>query len=226
MINFLDLEFANEFIKEFGNDIPKILWDIESESKAVDPFGVGCLHRIYLAQLKNKRKYTASTKTKAEVRGGGRKPWRQKGTGSARAGSKRSPLWVGGGVTFGPKPRTVYKKINKKEKKFALLTSFYLKANQTKFIVDDSDLVNFAKSEKRKTKELISLLNEYEITLKQKTILILSEVSPGLLLASRNLKNIRLIQQDQLSITDMLTAEEVYISPETFALIMNKVPEL
>jgi len=77
---------------------------------------VGLIHRVYLCYLKNKRKYTASTKTKAEIRGGGRKPWRQKGTGRARAGSSRSPLWVGGGVSFGPKPRLVEKKINKKEK--------------------------------------------------------------------------------------------------------------
>ena len=72
---------------------------------------IGLIHRVYLSQLKNSRKYLASTKTKSEIRGGGRKPWRQKGTGRARAGSTRSPLFVGGGVIFGPKPRTVFKKI-------------------------------------------------------------------------------------------------------------------
>lgn len=71
---------------------------------------IGLIHKVYLAQLKSSRKYTACTKTKSEVRGGGKKPWRQKGTGQARAGSTRSPLWVGGGVSFGPKPRTVSKK--------------------------------------------------------------------------------------------------------------------
>jgi len=80
---------------------------------------IGLIHRVYLTQLKNSRQYLASTKTKSEVRGGGRKPWRQKGTGNARAGSTRSPLWVGGGVTFGPKPRIVSKKINKKRKKIS-----------------------------------------------------------------------------------------------------------
>ena len=68
---------------------------------------IGLIHRVYLTQIKNARKYTASTKTKSEVRGGGRKPWKQKGTGRARAGSSRSPLWVGGGVSFGPRPRVV-----------------------------------------------------------------------------------------------------------------------
>jgi large subunit ribosomal protein L4 len=76
---------------------------------------IGLIHRVYLSQLKNPRKYLASTKTKSEVRGGGKKPWRQKGTGNARAGSSRSPLWVGGGVIFGPKPRLVNKKLIKRK---------------------------------------------------------------------------------------------------------------
>ena len=81
---------------------------------------IGLIHRAYLTQLKNARNYTASTKTRSEVRGGGRKPWKQKGTGNARAGSRRSPLFVGGGVSFGPKPRIVSKKINKKERRLAI----------------------------------------------------------------------------------------------------------
>ena len=84
------------------------LENLERKKKAI-----GLIHRVYLTQLKNARKYTASTKTKSEVRGGGRKPWKQKGTGRARAGSSRSPLFVGGGITFGPRPRIVSKKINK-----------------------------------------------------------------------------------------------------------------
>ena len=91
---------------------------------------IGLIHRVYLSQLKNSRKYLASTKTKSEVRGGGKKPWRQKGTGNARAGSSRSPLWVGGGVIFGPKPRLVNKKINKKERRLAILSALYLKKQQ------------------------------------------------------------------------------------------------
>ncbi len=95
---------------------------------------IGLIHRVYLSQLKNSRKYLASTKTKSEVRGGGKKPWRQKGTGNARAGSSRSPLWVGGGVIFGPKPRLVNKKINKKERRLAILSALYLKKQQLTFI--------------------------------------------------------------------------------------------
>jgi len=104
-----------------------LLDDSEKKKKAI-----GLIHRVYLTQLKNSRKYTASTKTKSEVRGGGRKPWKQKGTGNARAGSTRSPLFVGGGVIFGPKPRIVNKKVNKKEKRLAITTALYLK--QQKFV--------------------------------------------------------------------------------------------
>ena len=86
---------------------------------------IGLIHRVYLTQIKNARQHTASTKTKSEVRGGGRKPWRQKGTGNARAGSIRSPLFVGGGITFGPKPHLVSKKINRKEKRLAILCALY-----------------------------------------------------------------------------------------------------
>jgi large subunit ribosomal protein L4 len=112
---------------------------------------IGLIHRVYLAYLKNKRKYTASTKTKSEVRGGGRKPWRQKGTGRARAGSSRSPLWVGGGVSFGPKPRIVSKKINKKERKLAILSALYLKKQQINFI----DQTSFNEFTTIKTKSIV-----------------------------------------------------------------------
>ena len=101
---------------------------------------VGLIHRIYLIQLKNRRKHTASTKTRSEVRGGGRKPWKQKGTGRARAGSIRSPLWKGGGVVFGPKPKQIKLKLNKKEKNLALTTLLVNKYKQT-FVFANTDLL-------------------------------------------------------------------------------------
>ena len=88
------------------------------------------LHRALKIININHSQFTSSTKTKSEVRGGGRKPWKQKGTGNARAGSKRSPLWSGGGVTFGPKPLNIYKKLNRKEKQLALRTLIYNKRNK------------------------------------------------------------------------------------------------
>ena len=127
------------------------LENLERKKKAI-----GLIHRVYLTQLKNGRKYTASTKTKSEVRGGGRKPWKQKGTGNARAGSSRSPLWVGGGVTFGPKPRIVFKKINKKERRLAILSALYLKKKEFLFV--DQNL--FANSTITKTKQFLTVLKE------------------------------------------------------------------
>ena len=93
-------------IEDIENPIDNIFKDNVDKKKR----SIGLIHRAYLTQIKNSRKYLASTKTKSEVRGGGKKPWKQKGTGNARAGSSRSPLWKGGGVSFGPKPRTVNKK--------------------------------------------------------------------------------------------------------------------
>ena len=94
-------------IEDIENPIDNIFKDNVDKKKR----SIGLIHRAYLTQIKNSRKYLASTKTKSEVRGGGKKPWKQKGTGNARVGSSRSPLWKGGGVSFGPKPRTVNKKI-------------------------------------------------------------------------------------------------------------------
>jgi large subunit ribosomal protein L4 len=120
------------------------LENIESQKKKK---AIGLIHRVYLSQLINSRKYLASTKTKSEVRGGGRKPWRQKGTGRARAGSLRSPLFVGGGVIFGPKPRLVTRKINKKERRLAVLSAVSLKKNQIQ-LVEENTLTNFWLSSK------------------------------------------------------------------------------
>ena len=121
---------------------------------------IGLIHRVYLTQLKNARKYTASTKTKSEVRGGGRKPWRQKGTGQARAGSIRSPLFVGGGVIFGPKPRIVSKKINKKERRLAILSALFLKKNQWQFI-EENQVTAFNTI---KTKQILTFLENLGLT--------------------------------------------------------------
>jgi len=127
------------------------LENIESQKKKK---AIGLIHRVYLSQLINSRKYLASTKTKSEVRGGGRKPWRQKGTGRARAGSLRSPLFVGGGVIFGPKPRLVTRKINKKERRLAVLSAVSLKKNQIQ-LVEENTLTNFNAI---KTKEIVKLI--------------------------------------------------------------------
>ena len=169
---------------------------------------IGLIHRVYLTYLKNKRKYTASTKTKSEVRGGGRKPWRQKGTGNARAGSSRSPLWVGGGVIFGPKPRIVNKKINKKERRLAILSALYLKKQQFT-LIEEKFLDEFREI---KTKAMIDFLKKLDIQSTAKTLIILTKPNSSIWLASRNLKNIEVTLATCLNIKQLLKANNIILS--------------
>jgi large subunit ribosomal protein L4 len=176
---------------------------------------IGLIHRVYLAYLKNKRKYTASTKTKSEVRGGGRKPWRQKGTGRARAGSSRSPLWVGGGVSFGPKPRIVSKKINKKERKLAILSALYLKKQQINFI----DQTSFNEFTTIKTKSIVKLIKEQGINESEKILFILPTSNKYLWLASRNLKNIEVTTANSINIEQILKTKHIILSNSSLEII-------
>jgi large subunit ribosomal protein L4 len=176
---------------------------------------IGLIHRIYLTQLKNRREHTASTKTKSEVRGGGRKPWKQKGTGRARAGSSRSPLWNGGGVSFGPKPHNVSKKANKKERRLAILSALYLKKQHFVF-VDDSLLNDFTEI---KTKNVCNLISNLNISVENKLLIITSKINKNLWLATRNLKNIELTTANCLNIEQLLHAKHIILSNNSLELI-------
>lgn len=176
---------------------------------------IGLIHKIYLIQLKTKRNYTACTKTKSEVRGGGRKPWRQKGTGQARAGSSRSPLWVGGGVSFGPKPRVVSKKSNKKERRLATFSAFYLKKKDFLFI-EDNFLENFNLP---KTKLLIKKLENLKIDLSKKTLLILPVQNNTIRLATKNIQNLTVTTSDNLSLDSLLNSACIILSKNSFNLV-------
>jgi large subunit ribosomal protein L4 len=177
---------------------------------------IGLIHKVYLAYLKNNRTYTASTKTKAEVAGGGRKPWKQKGTGQARAGSIRSPLWVGGGVIFGPKPRVTVKKINKKEKKLAIRSALFLKQSDFIFISDNIlEELSFSK----KTKVIHEFLLTLNITTKSTTLLLLTKPNPLLKLITRNLKNVELCLINSLNIQLLLKANKIILSKDSLNLL-------
>jgi large subunit ribosomal protein L4 len=176
---------------------------------------IGLIHRVYLTQLKNSRKYTASTKTRSEVRGGGRKPWKQKGTGRARAGSTRSPLFVGGGVIFGPRPRVVSKKINKKERRLAILSALYLKKKQFVFIPEE----NFNQFDSIKTKKLSRLITELNLNVNSKILFILSKPNKFLWLSSRNLKNVDITTSSCLNIEQLLNANHIILSNTGLELI-------
>jgi large subunit ribosomal protein L4 len=186
------------------------LENLERKKKAI-----GLIHRVYLTQLKNARKYTASTKTKSEVRGGGRKPWKQKGTGRARAGSSRSPLWVGGGVIFGPKPRIVNKKVNKKERRLAILSALYLKKRDF-VLINENLLQDFNVI---KTKEIIKLLTTLNVSSTKKILFILSKPNKKLWLATRNLKNIQITTANCLNLKQLLHTNNIILSESSLELI-------
>jgi large subunit ribosomal protein L4 len=186
------------------------LENFERKKKAI-----GLIHRAYLTQLKNSRKYTASTKTRSEVRGGGRKPWKQKGTGNARAGSTRSPLFVGGGVIFGPRPRIVSKKINKKERRLAILSALYLKKKQ--FVSINEEVFN--QFTVVKTKKVYDFLKTLNLNLDSKILFILSKPNKFFWLSTRNLKNIEVTTASCLNIEQLLNANHIILSDIGLQLI-------
>lgn len=177
---------------------------------------IGLIHKVALAQQKTSRNYTASTKTKSEVRGGGRKPWRQKGSGQARAGSTRSPLWVGGGVIFGPKPRIVQKKINKKERRLAILSALYLKEQQLR-VVNDSLFEEVGKE--RKTKPIMDFLSSLAISNSKHILFVLAKPSKEFWLATRNLPNVEVAVGNCLHINQLLNANQIVLSTASLELI-------
>lgn len=174
------------------------------------------VHRALVRQMHNSRQGTVSTKTRAEVSGGGRKPWRQKGTGRARAGSNRSPLWRGGGVTFGPKPRDFSVKMNRKERRLALRTAFQGR-------VDDLIVVEaFAdKFERPKTKELLEALGRWGADVEGKILLIISEKQELVYLSARNIENVKLITAANLNVHDLLVADQIVITSPALEAIQE-----
>ncbi len=175
------------------------------------------IHRALVKQQKEKRQGTSSTKTRAEVRGGGKKPWSQKGRGRARAGSANSPLWKGGGVSFGPKPKTYTSKLNKKEWKLSLQTLLYNKKENT--IVLDS----FAElTRSYKTKDLLSNLNKIVSNTNEKISLVVPDKEinmSNLVLASKNLSNITVLPANALNIERLVMSNVIVMSQQTLTRI-------
>lgn len=169
---------------------------------------IGLIHRVYLSSLKNSKKYTASTKTKSEVRGGGRKPWKQKGTGRARAGSLRSPLFVGGGVIFGPRPRFVLKKINKKENRLAILSALSLKQADC-FFIEEQQLDNF---QEIKTQAILTLLKKFHLEKNNRILFVLNKPNRSFWLSSKNLRSIEVTTATSLNLQQILKANCIVLS--------------
>ena len=151
------------------------------------------------------RQGTHKAKTRAEVSGGGRKPWRQKGTGNARQGSIRAVQWVGGGIAFGPVPRSYDKKQNRKERRLALKSAYSYKAKDNAIVV-----VEDIKFNTPKTKEMVALLKNLGLE-NDKTLLIVKEYDENVILASRNLKKVMIETVSEVSVLDLMSAKKVLI---------------
>jgi len=175
------------------------------------------IHRDILRHQSSQKQGTASTKTRSEVRGGGKKPWQQKGTGRARAGSSRSPLWRGGGVIFGPKPKITNLKLNKKERNLALQTLLYNKRNIISIIDELESLIK-----EPKTKVFWNICQNYTRNINQKILLVVSKKTKSLKLSTQNLNNIELILASNLNTLSLLKAKQILITP----LAINDIKEI
>jgi len=173
---------------------------------AIEPNDSVLYDAIQLA-YSNSRIATASTKTRSEVSGGGRKPWRQKGTGNARQGSIRATQWRGGGIVFGPTPNKNYKKKqNKKERRLAILSALSYKLKDNELIVVDE--INFKTN---KTKEMTNLLSKLNIR-NNKVLVVVEELTDNICLASRNLANVKLVDFNEVNAFDLVSADNMLIT--------------
>ena len=184
-----------------------------------DIFGVKInTHVMYEAvknYLANQRQGTQSAKTRGEVRGGGRKPWRQKGTGRARQGSIRSPQWIGGGVVFAPKPRDYSYKLPKKIKRLALKSALSSKVQDQEIIVVDSLVLD-----KPKTKDMIQVLSNLKTG--KKTLVVMPERDENVILASRNIPGVKTAFVNTINVYDILNCDSFLITKDA----VNKVEEV
>ena len=151
------------------------------------------------------RQGTADTKTRSEVSGGGRKPWRQKGTGRARQGSTRAPHWPGGGIVFGPHPRSYSKKMNRKERRLALKSALSYKTIGSELIIVDN--FNITSS---KTKAALEILNNLKIT--GKVLIVVDKLDENIVLATRNLANVILLEASEINTYDVIAADQMIIT--------------
>ena len=203
-----------ETLKWDGKKAGKISIDLKvaKETSSAD-----LIHRSVLRQLANKRQGTASTLTRSEVRGGGRKPYKQKGTGRARQGSIRTPLRPGGGVIFGPKPRSYNLDMNRKERRLALRTALMSRIADFKTVEDFGSTLD-----QPKTSEIINGLSRLGIEKTEKVLVILDNPSDVIKKSINNIEKVKLIAADQLNVFDILNANKLVIGQSA----INKIQEV
>ena len=183
--------------------------DLELSEKV---FGIepneNVVHSVLVNYLANQRQGTQSTKTRAEVRGGGRKPWRQKGTGRARQGSIRAPQWIKGGIALGPKPRSYSYRINKKEKQLAIRSILSSKVLENKLTVVDKLEVK-----EPKTKVMVKALTDLKV--EGKTLIILADKNENVKLSSRNIEGVKTIELNTINVFDLLKYNKLVLPVDT-----------
>ncbi|MCI7275623.1 MAG: 50S ribosomal protein L4 [Lachnospiraceae bacterium] len=162
-------------------------------------------------QLANNRQGTQSAKTRSEVSGGGRKPWRQKGTGHARQGSTRAPQWVGGGVVFAPKPRDYSFKLNKKEKRIALKSALSSRVAENKIVVLDE-----LKFEAAKTKNFTAVMNALNV---EKALVVLNDMDQNVILSARNIPTVKTAQTNNINVYDILKYDTLVVTTDAVKTI-------
>ncbi|MBQ9232952.1 MAG: 50S ribosomal protein L4 [Lachnospiraceae bacterium] len=169
------------------------------------------LHKAVVTQLANSRQGTQSAKTRSEVSGGGRKPWRQKGTGHARQGSIRAPQWAGGGVVFAPKPRDYSKKMNKREKQIAIKSALTSKVNDEKFIVVDEFNLD-----EIKTSNFVKILDALKAP---KALVVTKDKDEKVVLSARNIPTVKTTMSASINVYDILNYDSLVITKDAVAAI-------
>lgn len=169
------------------------------------------VHMAVVQHLANKRQGTQKAKTRGEVSGGGRKPWKQKGTGHARQGSTRSPQWTGGGMVFAPVPRDYSFKINKKEKRAALKSALTSKVQDSRLVVVDE-----LKFDQIKTKDFVAVMNNLKV---EKGLVVIAGNDANVVLSARNIPTVDTVQADMINVYDIMKAKTVVLTKDAVAKI-------
>ena len=181
--------------------------DLKEEIFGIEP-NEAVVHSVLVNFLANQRQGTQSTKTRAEVRGGGRKPWRQKGTGRARQGSIRAPQWIKGGIALGPKPRSYKYTVNKKERRLAIKSLLSSKVLENELTVVDA--FNF---DAIKTKQMVNALTNLKV--EGKTLIVLADKNENVQKSARNIENVKTLQVNTINVYDLLKYKNLVLTLDT-----------
>ena len=181
--------------------------DLKEEVFGIEP-NEAVVHSVLVNYLANQRQGTQNTKTRAEVRGGGRKPWRQKGTGRARQGSIRAPQWIKGGIALGPRPRSYKYTVNKKERRLAIKSLL-----SSKVLENELTVVDALKFDEIKTKQMVNALTK--LKLEGKTLIVLPEKNENVQKSARNIKNVKTLQVNTINVYDLLKYKNLVITLDT-----------